>query len=172
MEKLLITADFETTVCEDPEVYSWAMYYSKNNETIIKYGISVKSFLEEVKSFKENIEIYFHNGAKFDSKFIFPALYEVGLRERPYTVSKKVLKVLKPSDWKDNHIGERGRYLESGEFDYFADGTKKTFNIKIGLNKRLHRKIEDGVKPKCKTASILDSNFLYFLEIISYYLIY
>ncbi len=158
-DKEFFTADFETTACDNPQVYSWGLY---SNE-VWEYGICIKSFLKRVLSFDKSVIIYFHNGAKFDFKFILPVLQEIGLRQRPYTEGKKIIKVLQESRYKVENIGERSQLLEENEFEYFADGTQKIFNIKIGLKAKTHHK--DG---KNHTVEFRDSRLLFDGSIKSY----
>ncbi len=149
-------ADFETTI-EFPNVYAWGIY----GENEYFDGINIDSFMKHILSFKKSVDIYFHNGAKFDFHFILPVLKKYGYTVKPYTNKKKILKDIKVSEFEKSHLGEYQRFLKTKQYDYFADGNKKIFEIRIALDSK-------NKKGKNYTINFKDSNLLFPSKIEGY----
>lgn len=133
--KYIIAADFETTSdIYNPEVYSFGMKSDKLNNGKLIYGISINDFFKEIEKFKRDYIMYFHNLKGFDGHFIIPALEENGYRQQKFRDSKKTLKVISTSPYKeDNKTEEKQFFLKEKEYTILADKNKKIIEIKIGL---------------------------------------
>lgn len=120
-KKLYFAADFETTVFDNQErtdVWSAAIvpFYSEEVEV---YG-RIEDFWERVKSYKENIVIYFHN-LKFDGSFLiyflqFGCQYKLALED---------------GHWK------KPNKMENKEMQYSISNKGVFYNLQIKLNGKI-----------------------------------
>lgn len=161
----ILVADFETTLdFENPEVYSWGIKGENYNNFEMKYGIDIESFLEETKRFDKDYIMYFHNLGKFDGHFIIPQLHKLGYTQKMFMHSKKAIKVLETSSYKEANITEDRQLLKENEYELLVDKNKKIIEIKIGLPATKTRK----GKVMNRIISIRDSLLLFRGSIASF----
>jgi hypothetical protein len=71
--KEIYAADFETNTteetCKANPVWAWGIKHIFKGESSYRFGNSIESFFDYLKTFKKNAVIYFHN-EKFDGQFI------------------------------------------------------------------------------------------------------
>lgn len=132
MIKDIYVADFETTTIAPTKVWCWAL--SKvNNPDFFDYGFCIDTFMNELKSIKQEVTTLFFHNERFDGSFVVDWLLKNG-----YT-------------WKENK-----KECEENNFTTIIDGNSQYYMIdiyfscikdpKTGKPKKRHVSIQDSAK--------------------------
>ena len=132
MMKDIYVADFETTTIAPTKVWCWAL--SKvNNPDFFDYGFCIDTFMNELKSIKQDVTTLFFHNERFDGSFVVDWLLKNGFT------------------WKENK-----KECEENNFTTIIDGNSQYYMIdiyfscikdpKTGKPKKRHVSIQDSAK--------------------------
>ncbi len=155
--KNVIVADFETTQPNDKnEVYVYLWCLTTIWDGKIYQGTEIDDFFEKLFSFERTVEVWFHNGAKFDfhyilgffanyfqnDKLVFQQRFSKNIRSKP-------LEIIKTCDYYEENSVNGKLVLEPLEYQILTDNNKVVFEIKLASSvlyeKRHHYKRSDSV---------------------------
>lgn len=141
LSKILIAADFETTVYEgQTETEVWSAAYAELFNDKVCVLNSISQFIDDLIAYKQNVTCWFHN-VRFDGSFIVDYLFRKGFewtKEKPKNKQFSTL-ISDMNRWYTLTVNVNGNFIE------FRDSSKlfpMTLKEAGEAFKTVHRKLE------------------------------